>query len=236
MFDLNALPLFPATDANPSLSGLTVQTNHTVINSIEAEESAWTIDRTWTAAGAPYAFNAPASFGGSTLQTLEAGNIFKLLPPDDTDFGDVVVLGTPADPVVITSIHDDSAGGATFPGAMTSPAQAGQPEISPRRPSRTSASRCSRAVCTERKPNGCWNSRTVGGEPASGRSLTSLKIRSRVCPGGVRPMFEPISIRSSWVLGWYRTYVRYAGKEHKKFTRGDTRDLSRTPDITIAED
>ena len=41
---------------------------------------------------------------------------------------------------------------------------------------------------TERKPKACWTSRTVGGRPPSKRSRTKRKIRSRVCPGGVRPM------------------------------------------------
>jgi len=121
LFDRNSIPLFLVTNADPQLADLKVKLNH-LFNGIEVDGGPWTISRVWTDAGVPYAFNSPPTFGPGTVQTLEPGVVFKLFASDDLIFDRLTILGTEDQPVIFTSLWDDTAGGDTFPGSTARPA------------------------------------------------------------------------------------------------------------------
>src|SRR4051812_42744642 len=82
-------------------------------------------DTTWSLANSPYVLTGNVVVAPGATLTIEPGVVVKLNDPFRTMFvdGTLKAIGTAADPIVFTSVKDDSAGGDTNgDGAATSPA------------------------------------------------------------------------------------------------------------------
>ncbi|MEM7249397.1 MAG: right-handed parallel beta-helix repeat-containing protein [Acidobacteriota bacterium] len=124
-FVRNETALWLGADAPVNLVELTASA-HRRFNGIALDGSTpWTTDQTWTDEGLPFVVDAGLTFAGATL-TLEPGVVIKLDPAAADGARDILLdgimaVGTPAAPVVFTSVHDDDHGGDTD-GAAVVPA------------------------------------------------------------------------------------------------------------------
>ena len=112
-FDRNQVPIRFERNSFANLSGLTVHENHSQYNGVYMDTaSSWDQGGTLTNAGCPYVFASDPNFACGAKLTLQAGAVVKvgnvMLQACDLD-----ILGTESQPVIITSLQDDSVGGDT---------------------------------------------------------------------------------------------------------------------------
>ena len=104
------LPVRLAGNANPALSGLTVE-SQSFAEAVLVENGFWTIDRAWSDPGLPYYLPSGLFIASETVHSVEPGVVFKV------GMGRVEMVdpiqGTPARPIVFTSFRDDTVAGDT---------------------------------------------------------------------------------------------------------------------------
>jgi hypothetical protein len=114
IFDTNGVPAYLGQNSYPSLSGFTVNPNHTLYNGIDVYTYVnWTLGGTLTNAGCPYVVHTYGwGFSNGTNITFDKGVVVKLM---ETGIGanNLTINGTASEPVIMTSLSDDSVSGDT---------------------------------------------------------------------------------------------------------------------------
>jgi hypothetical protein len=108
--------LFPYSLSLPGANNVQAETHISSINI--------TVDTTWDQTGSPYVINGYLSINPGATLTIEPGVIIKLTWAAINVGGKIIVQGTENNPVVFTSINDDSRGGKTVEESTGNP-QAG---------------------------------------------------------------------------------------------------------------
>ncbi|MEM7247488.1 MAG: right-handed parallel beta-helix repeat-containing protein [Acidobacteriota bacterium] len=121
-FTGSGAPVILEVDGQATLSNLTATGNFwngVVVDNL----TDWSISPTWTEAGLPYVLPSSLRFVPGTMLTLQPGVVVKVLDGSVASFelDGLVAVGTPVEPIVLTSLRDDTGGDTNGDGASTTP-------------------------------------------------------------------------------------------------------------------